>query len=71
MISTGQPAEFAEQALEPLALGIRERAVLRSAFELEGDEQIEFAGRERSAFDRSAEKMTQQRGTFEGVPGGF
>jgi len=71
VIPAGQPAEFAEQALEPLALGIRERAVFRSAFELEGDEQIEFAGGERSAFDRPAEKVPQKRGTLKRVSGEF
>ncbi len=71
VVSARQFSELAEEPLEPLTLGIRERSVFGSAFELEADEEIEFAGGKRSAFDSAAEKVPQQGGTLEGVPGGF
>jgi len=64
-IPTGQSSELPEKALEPLTLGIGKCAVFGSTFELELDEEIELAGRERSAFDGAAEKMPEVSSTLE------
>lgn len=70
-IPAGQSSEFPEKALEPLTLGIRKGTVFRSTFELELNEEIEFAGGKRSPFDRAAEKVPQEGGTLKRFPGGF
>jgi hypothetical protein len=70
-IPTGQSSQLTEKTLESLTLGIRKGAIFRSAFELELDEEIEFAGGKRSSFDRAAEKVSQEGGMLERFPGGF
>jgi len=71
VLAARESSELAEKTLEPLTLGVRKGTVFGSTFELELNEEIEFAGGKRSAFDRAAEKVPQVGSTLEGFPGGF